>query len=498
MKTTIVQFNPKTADIEENLDKITEFLDSLKNSELIIFPELSITGINCNDYFLEKDFINRQYAAIDTIVEHSAGKNVLIGIAERHGKKLYSSVLLISEGKEKIISRKKNLSETEKKYFASGYGSSDIDFKGKLMTVSLDKVTECKSDLVINFNTENFQTDNIKKRMKKRTFSEIRVNPVCLSGSYIYDGRSYFSDKKGNKILSAPAFEECTITLDEAKDYELLEAEDINIYDETIDALTFALRDFCKKTGFKKIVLGLSGGIDSALTAVLASRAIGKENVTGITMPSEFSSSGSVDDSFALAKNLGIECKNIPIKTMFECFVNDIQKNRFNDLAEENLQSRLRALILMNYSNRYNALLLSTGNKSEVATGYCTLYGDTCGGFNLLSDIYKTDIYKICERINKDEEIIPQSTMTKPPSAELRPNQKDTDSLPDYSVLDKVIRLYFEQKLTVEDIEYLCPDAPVQQIVKTILRAEFKRKQMTSGVKISEYSFVSDIDYPVI
>jgi len=498
MKTTIVQFNPKTADIEENLEKITEFIDSHRDSELLIFPALSITGINCKDYFLEKDFINKQYSAIDTIVEHSNGKNILIGIAERHGKKLYSSILLISEGKEKIICRKKNLSEIEKKYFVSGYGSSDIQFKGKLMTVSLDKVTECKSDLVINFYTENFQTDNLKKRLKKRSYSEIRVNPVCLSGSYIYDGRSYFSDKKGNKILEAPAFEECAITLDETKEYDLIEEGSVNIYDETIEALVFALKDFCKKTGFKKIVLGLSGGIDSALTAVLAAKAIGKENVVGITMPSEFSSSGSVDDSFSLAENLGIECKNIPIKTMFECFVNDIQKERFNDLAEENLQSRLRALILMNYSNRYNALLLSTGNKSEVATGYCTLYGDTCGGFNLLSDIYKTDVYKICERINKDEEIIPNSTMTKPPSAELRPNQKDTDSLPDYSVLDRVIKLYFEQKLAVEDIEYLCPDAPVQQIVKTILRAEFKRKQMTSGVKISEYSFVSDIDYPVI
>ena len=498
MKTTIVQFNPKTADIEENLEKITEYIDSHRDSELLIFPALSITGINCKDYFLEKDFINKQYSAIDTIVEHSNGKNILIGIAERHGKKLYSSILLISEGKEKIICRKKNLSEIEKKYFVSGYGSSDIQFKGKLMTVSLDKVTECKSDLVINFYTENFQTDNLKKRLKKRSYSEIRVNPVCLSGSYIYDGRSYFSDKKGNKILEAPAFEECAITLDETKEYDLIEEGSVNIYDETIDALVFALKDFCHKTGFKKIVLGLSGGIDSALTAVLASKAIGKENVVGITMPSEFSSSGSVDDSFSLAENLEIECKNIPIKTMFECFVNDIQKERFNDLAEENLQSRLRALILMNYSNRYNALLLSTGNKSEVATGYCTLYGDTCGGFNLLSDIYKTDVYKICERINKDEEIIPNSTMTKPPSAELRPNQKDTDSLPDYSVLDRVIKLYFEQKLAVEDIEYLCPDAPVQQIVKTILRAEFKRKQMTSGVKISEYSFVSDIDYPVI
>ena len=366
------------------------------------------------------------------------------------------------------------------------------------MTVTLDKISECKSDILVNLSLENFQTDKLHKRQKKRNFAEIRVNPVCLSGSYIYDGRSYFSNKKGNKFLVAPPFEETTITYDENNEYDNCAESEINIYDEVINALTFSLKDFCRKIGFKKIVLGLSGGIDSALSAVLAVKAIGKENVTGITMPSEFSSTGSVDDSLALAENLGIECKIVPIKQMFDCFVSDVQKKRFYDLAEENLQSRLRALILMNYSNRHNALLLSTGNKSEVATGYCTLYGDTCGGFNLLSDIYKTDIYKICERINKDREIIPQNTMTKPPSAELRPDQKDTDSLPDYPTLDKVIRLYFEQKLSVEDIEYLCPDAPVRQIVKTVLRAEFKRKQMTSGVKLSEYSFVSDIDYPVI
>ena len=498
MKTTIVQFNPQTANIEDNLDKISEFINKLDDSDLIIFPALAITGINCNDYFLEKDFINRQYDAIDRIVEISSGKSVLIGIAERQGQKLYSSVLLISEGKEKIVCRKKLLSENEKKYFTGGYGSSDINCRGKLMTVTLDKISECKSDILVNLSLENFQTDKLHKRQKKRNFAEIRVNPVCLSGSYIYDGRSYFSNKKGNKFLVAPPFEETTITYDENNEYDNCAESEINIYDEVINALTFSLKDFCRKIGFKKIVLGLSGGIDSALSAVLAVKAIGKENVTGITMPSEFSSTGSVDDSLALAENLGIECKIVPIKQMFDCFVSDVQKKRFYDLAEENLQSRLRALILMNYSNRHNALLLSTGNKSEVATGYCTLYGDTCGGFNLLSDIYKTDIYKICERINKDREIIPQNTMTKPPSAELRPDQKDTDSLPDYPTLDKVIRLYFEQKLSVEDIEYLCPDAPVRQIVKTVLRAEFKRKQMTSGVKLSEYSFVSDIDYPVI
>ena len=215
-------------------------------------------------------------------------------------------------------------------------------------------------------------------------------------------------------------------------------------------------------------------------------------------MPSEYSSSGSVDDSVELAKNLGMECKNIPIKPLFETFVDKVQGQKYNDLAEENLQSRLRGIILMNYSNRYNALLMATGNKSEVATGYCTLYGDTCGGFCVLADIYKTDVYKVAERINKDRIIIPTSTMTKAPSAELRPGQKDTDSLPEYDVLDKVIKLYFEENIDEEEICYMLPNKPVKQIIRTILRAEFKRKQMTSGVKLSDRSFVCDIDYPAI
>lgn len=357
---------------------------------------------------------------------------------------------------------------------------------------------DCKTDILVNMAAENFQMDTFAKRNKEKNYCEIKVNPVCFAGNFVFDGRSYISNKKGQKIVQAPAFEEVCIRYDDEKQYEPIISTDKNIYDETIEALVFALKDFCNKSGFKKIVIGLSGGIDSALTAALACKAIGSENVFGITMPSEYSSSGSVDDSIELAKNLKMECTTIPIKPLFNCFVDDVQKNKYNDLAEENLQSRLRGIILMNYSNRHNALLLATGNKSEVATGYCTLYGDTCGGFCLLSDIYKTDVYKISERINKGGIIIPVNTMTKPPSAELRPGQKDTDSLPDYDTLDKVIKLYFEEKIAIEDIEYLNPGKPVRQIIKTILRAEFKRKQMTSGIKLSNRSFVCDIDYPTI
>lgn len=498
MKATIVQLNTKSADIEENSEKIKQYITEENSEELIIFPTLSITGINCCDHFKSSEFIEKQNLELKEITELSKQRDIIIGIAEKAEDGLYNSVALLSNGKKKILCRKKDLTEQERKYFKAGNGAVDIEYHGRLMTVTLDKIKECKTDILLNLYAENFQMDNFFKRTAKKSYPEIRVNPVCLTGSYIYDGRSYFSAKQGKKIVEAPAFEECKICYDEEKEYEEIKEKDVNIYDETIEAVTFALRDFCKKIGFRKIVLGLSGGIDSALTAAIACRAIGSENVIGITMPSEYSSSGSVDDSVELAKNLGMECKNIPIKPLFETFVENVQGKKFNDLAEENLQSRLRGLILMNYSNRYNALLMSTGNKSEVATGYCTLYGDTCGGFNVLSDIYKTDVYKISERINKDRVIIPISTMTKPPSAELRPNQKDTDSLPEYDVLDKVIKLYFEENIDEEEICYMLPDKPVKQIIRTILRAEFKRKQMTSGIKLSNRSFVCDIDYPAI
>lgn len=498
MKATIVQLNTKSADIEENSEKIKQYITEDNSEELIIFPTLAITGINCCDYFKSFEFIEKQNIELEEITEFSKQRDIIIGIVEKAEDGLYNSVALLSNGKKKILCRKKDLTEQERKYFKSGNGAVDIEYHGRLMTVTLDKIKECKTDILLNLHAENFQTDNFFKRTAKKSYPEIRVNPVCLSGSYLFDGRSYFSTKQGKKIVEAPAFEECKICYDEEKEYEEIAEKNVNIYDETIDAITFALKDFCQKTGFKKIVLGLSGGIDSALTAAIACRAIGSENVVGITMPSEYSSSGSVDDSVELAKNLGMECKNIPIKPMFETFVDKVQGKKFNDLAEENLQSRLRGLILMNYSNRYNALLMSTGNKSEVATGYCTLYGDTCGGFNVLSDIYKTDVYKISERINKDRIIIPISTMTKPPSAELRPNQKDTDSLPEYDVLDKVIKLYFEENIDAEEICYMLPNKPVKQIIKTILRAEFKRKQMTSGIKLSNRSFVCDIDYPSV
>ena len=251
---SLIQFNPKTADIEENIEKIKNIIKDDKTSDLMIFPSLSITGINCRDYFLSPEFIEKQNTALKDIRDIYRDKDIIIGFVEKIDKKLYSSVALLSEGLMKILCRKKDLTLEESKYFAQGEGASDFEYRGRLMTVSLDKIKDCKTDILINLSLENYQADTILKRQKNNSFQEIRVNPVCLTGSYLYDGRSFVSNKKGEKIILAPAFEETIVTYDDNKVYEKVAEPIINVYDETINGLVFALKDFCKKIGFKKII----------------------------------------------------------------------------------------------------------------------------------------------------------------------------------------------------------------------------------------------------
>ena len=261
------------------------------------------------------------------------------------------------------------------------------------------------------------------------------------------------------------------------------------------------VKDYCKKVGFKKVVIGLSGGIDSALTAFIAVNALGAENVVGITMPSMYSSKGSVDDSLQLTKNLGIKCLNIPIKQMFYGFISVINEGKENllDLAEENLQARIRSSILMTYSNRYNHLLISTGNKSELSVGYCTLYGDMSGGLAILSDVPKTMVYRISKYINTDKEIIPESIINKLPSAELRPNQLDQDSLPPYDILDNIVKSYVEESKTISEItkKYGYNQNIVENIVKKINANEYKRRQASLGLKVTTKAFGKGRRFPI-
>ena len=265
---------------------------------------------------------------------------------------------------------------------------------------------------------------------------------------------------------------------------------------QVLAASVFALKEYCENTGFKKVVLGLSGGIDSALTATLAVKALGAENVLGILMPSMFSSEGSITDSVQLAKNLGIRTITEPITPLFDAFMQG--RERLHDLAEENLQARLRGLILMFYSNRENMLLLSTGNKSESAMGFGTLYGDLAGGYNLICDLTKTNVYKLANYLNKDKEVIPQTIIDKAPSAELHPGQKDQDRLPEYAVLDDIIEMYIEQNRPIDEIYEKYDKSLVDETIKKICRMQFKRYQCCLGVRLTERSFLNGVDLPIV
>lgn len=321
----------------------------------------------------------------------------------------------------------------------------------------------------------------------------IYVNPIMLEDENVYAGQSFVKNSDNELVYQAELLKETVFDVCFNKKEDLCNSSDI---EEIYNITTFALKEYCDIIGFKEVVLGLSGGIDSAVTAVLASDALGAKNVYTIMMPSKYSSEGSITDSEKLVNNLGINVETRAIKELFDCFMNTQETK--HDLAEENLQSRLRGLILMFNSNRYNRLLLSTGNKSEIACGYGTLYGDMCGGLNLIADLTKTNVYKLANYINRDREIIPQEIIDKPPSAELRPNQKDSDSLPEYDILDKIIEDFVEQNLSYYELTSKYEKDTVNKTLKLIYRAQFKRNQACLGIRLTENAFCSNIKLPVL
>ena len=352
--------------------------------------------------------------------------------------------------------------------------------------------------------------------LAKRPFANIPIiytNLVGAQDDLIFDGRSYFFNEQGQKISQGKAFEEDFIILPQ-KDiiFNSQQSTELqptiitateNITKDIHDALVLGIKDYFQKNGFKKAVIGLSGGIDSALTAALAVAALGKENVLGITMPSKFSSSGSVDDSYILAKNLEIEIHTLPIKEVFNTYLNSLQPlfhNTSFNVAEENIQARIRGNYLMAISNKFGHLVLATGNKSELSVGYATLYGDMAGGLAVISDVFKTTVYELCTYINQESnhEIIPNSTITKEPSAELREDQKDSDSLPIYPILDPILQSYIEEEKSKEEIIAQGFDKiTVERVIKMVDRNEYKRQQAAVGFKITPRAFGSGRRIPI-
>lgn len=463
MKITIAQVRLKTADFKFNYENI---IKNVKNdSDLIIFPQCSIEDLGGKDLIFDEACCNAQADFYKSVANKNFPQSILIGdVLIRNGNVEFSD-----SGFYEICGQKVFVSNS----FLEG--------------IECDLYVLAKNRYFA-VNTYNQFVENIK------SYSDfVYVNALSTADENVFAGGSFAKNRDNSLVMQMPLCKEDVEIVNFSRTVEFYEEP---FEKQAVDVMEFALKEYCENTGFKKVILGLSGGIDSALTAVLACNALGAENVLGVLMPSMFSSQGSITDSLKLAQNLGMNTVKEPITPLFELFMNN--RSREYDLAEENLQARLRALILMFYSNRENRLLLSTGNKSESAMGFGTLYGDLAGGFNMICDLTKTNVYKISNYLNREKEIIPQAIIDKAPSAELHPNQKDQDRLPEYAVLDDIIEMYLDLNCTFDEIYAKYDKATVDDVIKKIYRTEFKRHQCCLGVRLTERAFCKGVSLPVV
>ncbi len=532
MKITIGQINTTNGDIEGNVAKILDAIEKAKTdgSDLIVFPEVATHGYTSFDWFLDKDIIETVEEPLQKIIAATKGITAVVGTVRKtgdaNGRRLFNSAAVFNDGKLLGFADKTLLPEydvfDDPRYFAPSNARKMFEINGRKIGVVVcedfwndktfwkeriyevdptDELIMQGADLIVSLNASPFNKGKIKlrcdmvaHRARQQKKPIVFVNLVGGNDGIIFDGASLIADEEGDIILQAKAFEEFveTVELDVGKP----DARGITGNEcETIrQALVLGIKDYARKNRFTRCLLGLSGGIDSALVSALAAEALGAENVLNVMMPSPFSSEGSVKHSEALAKNLGMPTRLEPISAAFEVLLQQMNLHKpthgGENLAAENMQSRLRGVILMTISNAENRLLLSTGNKSELAVGYCTLYGDTNGGLAVLGDVLKTEVYEIAGHINRSagREIIPNSIIDKKPSAELAPNQFDQDSLPPYDLMDKVLKLYFEQKLSPEEIISEGNDAKLVYDLLNKVESpanEFKRRQLPPTLIIS-------------
>lgn len=536
MKIALCQLNFKIADFEGNTKKIISSINEarLKDAEIAVFSELAVCGYPPLDMLENKDFIDKCEKAIQQICEHCYGIAAIVGTpvinTDEFGKKLYNSAIFIEEGKIKSIHKKSLLPSydvfDEYRYFEPNKSWETVSFKNeniaiticedlwvnqpiensftrqKLYTCSpMDELMKFSPTLMINiasspfsFNHANTRKTVLSENAKKYNLPLIYVNQIGANTELIFDGGSMAISNSGNVFYELPYFEE-TINIIDITSTEIVK-NSVNNYsaiEKIHKALILGIRDYFNKIGFKKAVLGLSGGIDSALVLVLAAQALGKENVHALLMPSRYSSQHSVSDALMLASNLGITYDLVSIESAFSSLENSLLPvfaGKKPDITEENIQARVRGTILMAYSNKFGNILLNTSNKSEAAVGYGTLYGDMAGGLSVIGDLYKTQVYQLANFINCHGEIIPRNTIIKPPSAELRPDQKDSDSLPEYDVLDKILFAYIEQKTPLEEIvEQGFEKQIVEKIIKLVNTNEYKRFQTSPVLRVSSKAF---------
>ena len=556
LRIALAQMNSMVGDFDYNANKIKNHLKQARKmgADVILFPELAITGYPPEDLLLKDSFLKHSHKALGKIVSHTRGLTAIVGFAEKHGNAIYNSAALLCDGKHVGTCRKMLLPNygvfDEKRYFQEGSAPVRFALKGATLGITICEdiweesgpgKTLCGKggvDLLLNISSSPFHKGKGKARKKMiqqraRSYrSHIAyVNLVGGQDELVFDGQSMMVAPDGKIVTQGNSFAEELIFSDieiitkpkiklsskinirsyrapaglsKQKKYPALPSHicrDKTEVEEIFSALVLGTRDYISKNGFSKVVLGLSGGIDSALTAVIAAQALGPENVVGVLMPSPYSSEGSVRDSLDLAKNIDIATLTLPIEKAMKAYDHILAKpfkGTSSGLAEENIQARIRGNLLMALSNKMGWMVLVTGNKSEFSVGYCTLYGDMAGGFAVIKDVPKVWVYKISRWLNDEKEIIPESILTKEPSAELRPDQRDTDSLPDYDLLDPVLLKYIEEDKSVEEIKVPgLSTADIKLVAKLVDASEYKRRQGPPGVKITPKAFGKDRRLPI-
>ncbi|KPJ50802.1 NAD synthetase [candidate division TA06 bacterium DG_26] len=534
MKVTIAQLNPVIGDVEGNQAKIKNVVSKFgKESDLVVFSELFLSGYPPRDLLEKPWFIERIERAIDDVTDLSAKHPhtaILLGAPLPTGKKsgngLYNAAVLIHNGK--MLKRQyKSLLPTydvfdEARYFDPTPTVDLMPFKKEKLGVSicedawndpelwgkkiypLDPIqvmANAGATLLVNISASPFHVGKeqlryriLSNHAKKHGIPFAYANQVGGNDELIFDGRSVCVDGKGRVIALFPPFEEHVETVDMRTVGTSTSYEAQDRVESVYEALVLGIRDYMKKCGFKRAVIGLSGGIDSAVSCCLAREAVGKKNVLAVSMPSPYSSRASVEYAGKMAQNLGIEFKVIRISSLYRAFVH-VLKDSLGvgdevDVTLENIQARIRGNILMAISNRFGYLVLSPGNKSELAVGYCTLYGDMSGGLAVISDVPKTMVYELAQYVNKRSEVIPREIIEKPPSAELKPNQLDQDTLPPYDILDPILQYYIEEGYSLEDIVRLDFDRDtVEWVIHAVNRSEYKRRQAPLGLKVTTKAF---------
>jgi len=540
VKIALGQINPTVGDFEGNRGKIVQYARRAQQTGvgLILFPELSICGYPPRDVVERPSFVAHNKETMEQIAAETRGIAVICGLVTpaqaETGKSVRNSAALLKDGKLAFLQSKMLLPTydvfDEMRNFAPATSQATFPFCGKQMALTIcedawndkrfwnrrlytvdpvETLVQAGGNFLLNISASpfwigkrEFRRDMLAAIAREQKVPVAMVNQVGGNDSLIFDGSSLVLNPAGEVIAQGKSFEEDLIYFDSDKltgeIHEQIEGEEASAY----AALVLGTRDYVRKCGFQTVIVGLSGGIDSALTAVIAADAMGPENVIGVGMPGPYSSQGSIDDARSLAQNLGIRFELLPINEIFESYrktLREVFAGRKEDETEENIQSRARGTLLMALSNKFGAIVLSTGNKSELGVGYCTLYGDMVGGLAVISDVPKTLVYRLSRYVNSRRPVIPQASLEKPPSAELRPNQKDSDSLPPYDVLDAVLEDYVEELRTPEQIaaQRGFDVTLVRRVIRMIERTEYKRQQAAPGLKISEKAFGYGRRFPI-